>query len=118
MRRNTRRQLLGAGGGLLTASLAGPALLEAARAWAATEMVFQPEAGAELRVLRWSRFVASEAEAFAALLDAFTHATGVPVRLDSEPFEDLRPKAAVAASIGSGPDIIWGEPAPLARTGG
>lgn len=108
MRRIDRRRLLGAGGGLFAVSLTGPALLEAARAWAATEMLFQPEDGAELRMLRWSRFVASEGEAFAALLDAFAHATGVPVRLDSEPFEDLRSKAAVAASIRSGPDIIWG----------
>ena len=34
--------------------------------------------------------------------------TGVEVRVDSENFEDIRPKAAVAANVGSGPDIILG----------
>ena len=71
-------------------------------------MMWKPESGAELRLLRWKRFVQSEEEAFLAAVDAFTKATGVSVRIDSEGFEDLRPKAAVAANIGSGPDIIWG----------
>ena len=108
MRRFTRRGVLKAGSGLAVAGLAGPALLESARAWAATEMPFQPEQGAQLRLLRWNRFVQSEEEAFMALLDAFTQSTGVSVQVDSEGFEDLRPKAAVAANIGSGPDIVWG----------
>src|SRR6188768_1154340 len=37
---------------------------------------------------------------------AFTAKTGVEVRVDSEGWEDVRPKAAVAANVGSGPDII------------
>jgi multiple sugar transport system substrate-binding protein len=82
-------------------------MLRAAQAWAA-ESMWQPESGASLRLLRWKRFVQSEEEAFLAALDAFTQATGVKIRVDSEGFEDLRPKAAVAANIGSGPDIIWG----------
>jgi multiple sugar transport system substrate-binding protein len=32
----------------------------------------------------------------------------VDVRVDSESFEDIRPKAAVAANVGGGPDIILG----------
>jgi multiple sugar transport system substrate-binding protein len=36
----------------------------------------------------------------------FTEKTGIEVRVDSEGWEDVRPKAAVAANIGSGPDII------------
>ena len=32
--------------------------------------------------------------------------TGVEVRVDAEGWEDVRPKAAVAANVGSGPDII------------
>ena len=88
-------------------AVAAPALIAAARAWA-VDVPFEPESGAELRMLRWKRFVQSEEEAFLKLIDAFTQATGIPVRIDSEGFEDLRPKAAVAASIGSGPDIIWG----------
>ena len=36
-------------------------------------------------------------------------ATGVEVRVDKESWEDIRPKAAVAANVGSGPDImlVW-----------
>ena len=32
--------------------------------------------------------------------------TGIEVRVDAEGWEDVRPKAAVAANVGSGPDII------------
>ena len=101
----TRRDFLKAGA---AAVVAGPALVAAAKSWAASAMKWEPEQGAELRVLRWKRFVQSEGEGFLAAMDAFTKATGVKIRVDSEGFEDLRPKAAVAASVGSGPDIIWG----------
>ncbi len=39
----------------------------------------------------------------------FTEATGVQVRVDKESWEDIRPKAAVAANVGSGPDLmmVW-----------
>lgn len=103
----TRRDVVKTGAGLaLGTVVAGPALVAAARAWAA-ESPWKPESGASLRLLRWKRFVQSEEEAFMALVDAFGKATGVGVRVDSEGFEDLRPKSAVAASIGSGPDIVW-----------
>ena len=36
----------------------------------------------------------------------FTDATGVDVKVDIESWEDLRPKTAVAANVGSGPDIV------------
>ena len=104
----SRRDVLKSAAGLAVGSaVASPALIAAARAWAA-DMKWKPEAGAELRLLRWKRFVQSEETAFLASVDAFSKATGVSVRIDSEGFEDLRPKAAVAANIGSGPDIIWG----------
>ena len=32
--------------------------------------------------------------------------TGIKVRVDNESWEDLRPKTAVAANIGSGPDVV------------
>ena len=103
----TRRDVLKSSAGLaLGAAVATPAMIAAARAWA-QDMKWAPESGAKLRLLRWKRFVQSEGEAFAAAVDAFSKATGVPVRVDSEGFEDLRPKSAVAASIGSGPDIVW-----------
>lgn len=104
---NRRRMLQATSAFGATAAFVSPALLERARAWA-QEMPFQLEDGATLRMLRWSRFVESEAVAFDELLAAFSQATGVPVELDSESFEDLRPKAAVAANVGAGPDIIWG----------
>ena len=106
MSKFTRRDLLKTTAGLAIGAVAGPALIDAARVWAA-DSPFQPEEGAELRLLRWRFFVQSEDEAFMKLIDAFSKATGVAVRVDSEGFEDLRPKAAVAASIGSGPDIVW-----------
>ncbi len=108
MQKFSRRDILKGSAGLaIGAAVASPALIESARAWAA-ESQWKPESGAKLRLLRWKRFVKSEGAAFQASVDAFTKATGVAVRIDSEGFEDLRPKAAVAANIGSGPDIIWG----------
>ena len=99
----TRRDFLKTGAGL---ALTGPALLQTAQAWAA-DNPFKAEDGASIRLLRWKYFVKSEDEVFTALIDAFQQATGVAVRIDNEGFEDLRPKSAVAASIGSGPDIVW-----------
>src|SRR5690606_32409789 len=75
---------------------------------AATELIFKPEEGASLRVLRWKRFVQGDEELWMANTKKFTEQTGVAVRVDNEGWEDVRPKAAVAASVGSGPDIIIG----------
>lgn len=66
----------------------------------------QPEKGAKLRVLRWKRFVAGDEEQYMANVRKFTQATGIEVRVDNESWEDVRPKAAVAANAGAGPDII------------
>ena len=65
-----------------------------------------PEKGAKLRVLRWKRFVQGDEDKWLENTKAFTKKTGVEVRVDSEGWEDVRPKAAVAANVGSGPDII------------
>ena len=67
-----------------------------------------PEKGAKLRVLRWKRFVQGDEDTWAANTKKFTEASGVEVRIDAEGWEDVRPKAAVAANVGSGPDIIIG----------
>ena len=45
-------------------------------------------------------------DAWHANTKQFTEATGVEVRVDNESWEDVRPKAAVAANVGAGPDII------------
>jgi multiple sugar transport system substrate-binding protein len=70
---------------------------------------FKPEQGASLRVLRWAPFVKGDEDAWLANTKKFTEATGVEVRVDKESWEDIRPKAAVAANVGSGPDImlVW-----------
>src|SRR5690606_17010952 len=67
---------------------------------------FTPEDGAELRLLRWVPFVKGEEDAWNANTQSFTDKTGIPVRIDQESWEDVRPKAAVAASVGSGPDMV------------
>jgi len=66
----------------------------------------QPEPGAKLRVLRWKRFVQGDEDQYMANVKKFTEKTGIEVRVDSESWEDVRPKAAVAANTGAGPDII------------
>jgi multiple sugar transport system substrate-binding protein len=67
-----------------------------------------PEKGAKLRLLRWKRFVQGDEDMWAENTKKFTQATGIDVKIDAEGWEDVRPKAAVAANIGSGPDIIIG----------
>src|SRR3954464_11085450 len=101
----TRRDLIAA-----TAGFAGAGLLGAPSvAQQATALNSKPEPGAELRVLRWSAFVKGEEDQFLANTQKFTEASGVKVRVDKESFEDIRPKAAVAANAGSGPDVmlVW-----------
>ena len=72
----------------------------------AQTLAFKPEKGAKLRVLRWSRFVQGDIDAYMANVKKFTEKTGIAVRVDNEGWEDVRPKAAVAANTGAGPDII------------
>ena len=67
---------------------------------------FKPEKDAKLRVLRWSRFVQGDIDAYMVNVKKFTEKTGIQVRIDNEGWEDVRPKAAVAANTGADPDII------------
>jgi multiple sugar transport system substrate-binding protein len=67
-----------------------------------------PEKGARLRVLRWSRFVQGDIDQYMANVRKFQDKYGIEVRVDNESWEDVRPKAAVAANTGAGPDIILG----------
>jgi multiple sugar transport system substrate-binding protein len=99
----TRRNLLKAGTG---AALGAGGLLGAPAIHAQATWNNQPEKGARLRVLRWSRFVQGDIDAYMANVKRFTEKTGIEVRVDSENWEDVRPKAAVAANVGSGPDIV------------
>ncbi len=105
----TRRDLLKTSAGV-AAGLAGAGLLHGGLPASAQQpdLTFEPEKGAELRVLRWRRFVEGDEVQWDANTRKFTEMTGIKVRIDSESWEDVRPKAAVAANVGSGPDIIVG----------
>jgi multiple sugar transport system substrate-binding protein len=104
----TRRTLVNGGAAIATAgALTGPALLEWAKVWA-QNAPWKPEKGAQLSLLRWKYFVQSEDDAFVALIDAFTKATGVKATISRESIDDVQPKASVAANTGVGPDLIWG----------
>jgi multiple sugar transport system substrate-binding protein len=101
-----RRKLLTTSAGLLAAgAFTGPFGVGRAFAQAAAP-TYTPEEGASLRLLRWAPFVPAEEEAWLANTKKFTEATGVEVRVDKESWEDVRPKAAVAANVGSGPDMV------------
>lgn len=107
---NRRDLLAGAAVAAAGATLTGPFGFGKAFAQGAAAAVptFTPEEGASLRLLRWVPFVKAEEEAWNANTRAFTEATGVEVRIDQESWEDVRPKAAVAANVGSGPDMVMG----------
>src|SRR6266852_434571 len=101
---NKRRDLLKAGAGVAAAAAFPMIWIKDAHA----QWNSQPEKGAKLRVLRWSRFVQGDIDQYMKNVQAFTAKYGIEVRVDSESWEDVRPKAAVAANTGAGPDIILG----------
>ena len=104
----TRRALLQGGTALGAAgALTGPALLDFAKAWAQSAP-WKAEKGAKLTVMRWKRFVEAEDKAFNEMVAAFKAATGTEMNVFSESFEDVQPKASVAANTGSGLDMVWG----------
>src|SRR5256885_3473508 len=90
-----------------TAGLTAPALFDWAKAWAQAAP-WKPEKNAQLSMLRWKYFVQSEDDAFVKLIEAFSQATGVKVTIARESYEDVQPKASVAANTGAGPDLFWG----------
>src|SRR5436305_403257 len=104
-----RRSALKVGGGLLAAAatMSAEQLLGYAKAWAQTAP-WKPEAGATINLLRWKRFVEAEDVAFMKIVDAFQKAMGVTVNVTNESYEDVQPKASVAANVGQGLDIVWG----------
>ena len=74
----------------------------------AAEFRYPLEKDAQIKVLRWKRFVQGDEDVWLANSRNFTERTGIPVQVESVNGEDLRPKAAMAASVGIGPDIIMG----------
>jgi multiple sugar transport system substrate-binding protein len=101
----TRRRVLQTGAAVAGASAANLALF--AQAWAQASP-FRPEVGASIQILRWKRFVQAEEDAFMAICDAFSKATGVGVKVVHESLDDVQPKASVAANTNQGPDMFWG----------
>ncbi|HXU53117.1 MAG TPA: extracellular solute-binding protein [Casimicrobiaceae bacterium] len=101
-----RRDFLKTSAGVAAATAVGAGGALFAGEAAAQHYNAKPEKGAKLRVLRWKRFVQGDEDVWLANTKKFTQMTGVEVRVDSEGWEDVRPKAAVAANVGSGPDII------------
>ena len=99
----TRRRFLE---GAAATSALGAGTIWAPAVHAQSAPAYKPEKGAKLRVLRWSRFVQGDIDQYMKNVAAFTAKTGVEVRVDNEGWEDVRPKAAVAANTGAGPDII------------
>src|SRR5215475_6868471 len=104
---NRRTLVKGGTAAAAAGALTGPALLDWARAWAQTAP-WKPEKGAKLSMLRWKYFVQAEDDAFVKLIEAFTKATDVKVDISRESYEDVQPKASVAANTGAGPDLFWG----------
>lgn len=109
MKQLTRREtvLLGAGAASLLALGAGRGHAAIPTADVASPN-FPVESGAKLTVLRPSKFVQGDEDLWLANTRKFTEVTGIAVDTDFESWADLTPKAAVAASIGNGPDIICG----------
>jgi multiple sugar transport system substrate-binding protein len=101
-----RRKFLEGSAGVAAAATIGTGGAVFAPAVHAQTLALKPEKGAKLRVLRWSRFVQGDIDAYMANVKKFTEKTGIEVRVDNEGWEDVRPKAAVAANTGAGPDII------------
>ena len=103
---NRRRFLESSAGVATVATLGTGGALFSPLAFGESAMAFKPEKGAKLRVLRWSRFVQGDIDAYMINVKKFIDKTGIEVRVDNEGWEDVRPKAAVAANTGAGPDII------------
>ncbi|MCW5681756.1 MAG: carbohydrate ABC transporter substrate-binding protein [Xanthobacteraceae bacterium] len=103
-----RRSLLkGSAAAAAITAVGADQLLNYATAWAQAAP-WKPEKGAKINVLRWRRFVEAEDKAFMAMVDAFQKATGVGVNISNESFDDIQPKASVAANTGQGLDMVWG----------
>jgi multiple sugar transport system substrate-binding protein len=98
-----RRKFLQTSAGLAVGAAVGPLvwIKDASAQWSSA-----PEKGAKLRVLRWSRFVQGDIDQYMKNVAKFQEKYGIEVRVDNEGWEDVRPKAAVAANTGAGPDII------------
>ena len=104
VRRRSVLRALGAALGSSAASALNP------RGAFAADLRYAPEKGAQLKLLRWKRFVQGDEDAFVANTRKFTELTGVSVQIESINTEEVRAKGALAASVGAGPDMVMGFP--------
>ena len=105
MDRLGRRTFLELSAGAGAAAAAG---LPAETLAAAEASPFKPEKGAQLQLLRWTEFVKGDRTAWEENTKKFTALYGIPVQIQWLNWPDVSPKAALAAQINSGPDIIMG----------
>ena len=108
MHKIVRRDALKALG--VAALAASTGMISRPRVAVAAEIRYSPEKGAELKVLRWKRFVQGDEDVWMANTRKFSEQTGIQVQVESVNGEELRPKGAMAASVGAGPDIVMGAP--------
>jgi multiple sugar transport system substrate-binding protein len=101
----TRRELLKALGAAAASAAAAGLVSTPAQA---ANVDYPPEPGAKIKLMRWRRFIQGDEDQWNANTQNFTKATGVEVVISNEGFEDVRPKAAMAANVGAGPDIVLG----------
>ena len=101
----TKRHALKAIG---AAALTGITGIGARRADAASELKYQPEKGATLKVLRWKMFVRAAEDQFQLNTRNFMERSGVNVSLENVAVPDVPAKAALAANVGGGPDVAFG----------
>jgi multiple sugar transport system substrate-binding protein len=112
MKRNdfTRREFMKVTGG----GIAGAALLSsplggmAARSFAAAPPDLKVEKGAQLNVLRWSVFVQGDKDLWEDNSRKWEKLTGGKVNNEYLAWEEVRPKAAMSAAVGAGPDLVLG----------
>lgn len=105
----SRRDALRIGAGVAAGAAIGAGVAGTAEAQAqAPSLSYKPEKGASLRVLRPSKFVQGDETVWLENSKKYEQATGVKVKVESESWEDLRPKSAVAANVGKGPDVVYG----------
>jgi multiple sugar transport system substrate-binding protein len=97
-----------------SAGLAGAAILAsplgplAGRALAATPPNLAVEKGETLNVLRWSVFVGGDKDLWEVNCRKWEKVTGCKVVNEYISWEDVRPKAAMSAAVGAGPDLVSG----------
>jgi multiple sugar transport system substrate-binding protein len=114
MKKLDRRKFLKLSAGALGAAAAGSFLPGSftsrvlAQGSGNYEPMFPIEDGARLRLLRWTGFIDSDEELWNQNTQRFTELTGVPVQIQSVTWTDVQPKSALAAQLGSGPDVIMG----------